>query len=97
MSNSIESTMIEILNRTAGMTKEQLATALGTNTDTVRSLISTNRSKGVRIVDNLIPSTTGKKFFKKSYKLAQNNEEYFGWAIRQLGGNVPPVLGAPRV
>ena len=97
MSKSIESTMIEILNRTAGMTKEQLATALGTNTDTVRSLISTNRSKGVRIVDNLIPSATGKKFFKKSYKLAQNNEEYFGWAIRQLGGNVPPVLGAPRV
>jgi len=97
MKNSIETTMISVLSRTTGMTKEELATALGTNTDTIRSLISTNRSKGVRIVDNLIPSSTGKRFFKKSYKLAENNEEYFGWAIRQLGGNVPPLVGAPRV
>ena len=97
MRNSIESTMIEILNRTNGMTKEELATALGTNTNTVRSLISVNRRKGLRIVDSLIPSSSGKKFFKKSYKLASNSEEYFAWAVRQLGGNIPPVLGAPRV
>ena len=97
MKNSIETTMIGILNRTKGMTKEQLATALGTGTDTVRSLISVNRKNGVRIVDNLVPSETGKKFFKKSYKLAQNSEEYFSWCLRQLGGNVPPVVGAPRV
>ena len=97
MRNSIEKTMIEILKRTEGMTKEELATALGTNTDTVRSLISSNRSKGMRIVDNLIPSSTGKKFYKKSYKFANDSEEYFTWAIRQLGESVPPMLGTPRV
>jgi len=96
MKNSIESTMIEVLNRTNGMTKEQLANALGTNTDTVRSLISTNRKNGVRIVDNLIPSNTGKKFFKKSFKIARSSEEYFSWCLRQLGGTVPPAIGTPR-
>lgn len=94
---TIEFNLLEILKRTNGMTKEELAKALGTTTDTVRSFISLNRKDGVRIVDYLIPSETGKKFYKKEYKIAQTNEEYFGWCLRQLGGNVPPLVGAPRV
>lgn len=97
MKNSIETTMISILNRTNGITKEELATATGSNTNSIRSLISVNRKNGVRIIDNLIPSPTGKAFYKKAYKIAQSDKEYFGWAVRQLGSNVPPVLGAPRV
>ena len=94
---SIEKLMLSVLERTNGITKEELAKATGTNTDTIRSLISTNRRAGKRIVDYLIPSETGKKFYKKEYKIAQTNEEYFGWCLRQLGGNVPPRLGNPRV
>ncbi len=97
MQNSIESTMISVLNRTKGITKEELATATGSNTNSIRSLISVNRKNGVRIIDNLIPSPTGKSFYKKAYKIAQSDKEYFSWAVRQLGENVPPVLGAPRV
>lgn len=94
---SIEKLMLQILASTEGITKEELARATGSNTDTIRSYISANRRAGKRIVDYLIPSKTGKKFFKKEYKIAQTNEEYFAWCLRQLGGNVPPVVGAPRV
>ena len=38
-----EKLLLEILKATEGMTKEELAKALGTNTHTVRSLISVNR------------------------------------------------------
>ena len=44
---SIEKLMIEILKKTEGLTKEELAKALGTNTDTIRSLISNSREKGI--------------------------------------------------
>lgn len=94
---SIEKLMLAILRKTNGITKEELAVATGTTTDTIRSLISLNRKFGTRIVDNLIPSDTGKNFYKKEYKIASTNEEYFDWCIRQLGGNVPPRLGNPRV
>jgi transcriptional regulator with XRE-family HTH domain len=94
---SIEYNLLQILRRTKGMTQEELAKALGTTTHTVRSLISIDRQKGFRIVDSLIPSETGKKFYKKEYKLAKNSEEYYEWCIRQLGENVPPRLGNPRV
>lgn len=94
---SIQKLMLEILSATEGITKEELAKATGTTTDTIRSLISVNRRTGERIVDYLVPSNTGKDFYKKEYKLAKTNEEYFAWCVRQLGGNIPPRLGNPRV
>ena len=93
---SIESLMLEILRRTAGMTKEELAKALGTNTDTIRSLISNNRMMGEWIIDRLIP---GNVYWtkKKEYYITESAEEYYKWGIRQQGGYFEPLLGAPRV
>lgn len=98
MRNSITDTLLAVLGRTQGMTKEELALAAGTNSDTVRGLISLHRSKGIRIIDTLEPSVTGKSFFKKRYKIAKTNEEYYQWAIRQLQGhrNIPPYPGSPK-
>lgn len=93
---SIEKLMIEILKRTEGLTKEELAKALGTNTDTVRSLISVTREKGIYLVDKLIPGNVPWTK-KKSYYITSSSEEYYKWGIRQQGGSFNPLLGAPRV
>lgn len=93
---SIEKLMLEILRRTEGMTKEELAKALGTNTDTVRSLISVNREKGEWLVDRLIPGNVPWTK-KKSYFITENAQVYYEWGIRQQGGSFKPLEGAPRV
>lgn len=93
---SIEKLMLEILKRTNGITKEELAKALGTTTDTIRSLISQNRSKGQWIVDRLVE---GNVYWtnKKEYYLTDSSEEYYRWGIRQQGGFFKPLEGCPRV
>jgi len=93
---SIEKLMIEILKKTKGLTKEELAKALGTNTDTVRSLISTSREKGIYLVDKLVAGNVPWTK-KKSYYITTSSEEYYKWGIRQQGGSFNPLLGAPRV
>lgn len=93
---SIERLMLEILSRTEGMTKEELAKACGTNTDTIRSLISTNRLKGEWIVDRLISGNVPWTR-KKEYFITKSSEEYYKWGIRQQGGYFEPLMGAPRV
>lgn len=93
---SIETLMLQILKRTDGMTKEELAKALGTNTDTIRSLISSNREKGIWIVDNLVPGNVPWTK-KKAYYITFSSEEYYKWGIRQQGGMFKPLVGAPRV
>lgn len=93
---SIENLMLEILRRTKGMTKEELAKALGTTTDTVRSLISVNREKGEWIVDRLVE---GNVYWtnKKQYYITDSAQVYYKWGIRQAGGVFKPLEGAPRV
>jgi hypothetical protein len=91
-----EKLLLEILKATEGMTKEELAKALGTTTHTVRSLISVNRDKGVWIVDDLIPGNVNWTN-KKAYRITESSEEYYNWGIRQNGGAFKPLEGAPRV
>ena len=93
---SIEKLMIEILNKTKGLTKEELAKALGTNTDNIRSLISNSRDKGIYLIDKLVPGNFPWTK-KKSYYITTSSEEYYKWGIRQQGGSFNPLLGAPRV
>jgi len=88
--------MIEVLEKTEGMTKEELAKALGTNTNTIRSLISNSRDNGVRIIDRLVPGNVSWTQ-KKEYYITEDNQEYYEWAIRQLGDKVKPLQGPPRV
>lgn len=95
-SMSIESLMIGILERTDGLTKEEIAKSLGTNTDTIRSLIATNRDNGVWIVDKLIQGNVPWTK-KKAYFITTSSEEYYKWGIRQQGGAFKPLVGAPRV
>ena len=93
---SIEKLMIEILKKTKGLTKEELAKALGTNTDTIRSLISVSRDKGIYLMDKLVPGNVPWTK-KKSYYITTSSEEFYKWGIRQQGGSFNPLLGAPRV
>ena len=93
---SIEKLMIEILKKTKGLTKEELAKALGTNTDTIRSLISNSREKGIYLIDKLVSGNVPWTK-KKSYYITTSSEEYYKWGIRQQGGSFNPLLGAPRV
>ena len=54
------------------------------------------RKYGKRIMDFVIPSSSGKNFYKKRYKVASNSEEWFEWRIKQLGDNVYVKKGSPR-
>ena len=87
--------LFAILERTSGMTKEELAKAIGSNTHTVRALISNMRNEGIWIVDSLVP---GNVFWtkKKEYFITTDAQVYYEWGIRQQGGSFKPLGGAPR-
>lgn len=93
---SDEKLMNEILKKTKGLTKEELAKALGTNTHSIRSYISNSREKGIYLIDKLVPGNVPWTK-KKSYYITTSSEEYYKWGIRQQGGSFNPLLGAPRV
>lgn len=100
MKTTINESMLDLLKSSKGLTQEEIAGHLGSTPNTIRGLISTNRKNGVRIIDKLIPSPTGKKLYKKQYRLAKTSREYYAWAARQLeasGYDIPVILGTPRV